>query len=166
MKIEIRRPVSFSKKLLFHAAFSLLAGCATGWKVESVYYQPVQTKLHVETEPASEVLVNHRRVGRTPVETLLDYEKEVRVERRRVSYWITEPGWSLFLTLSTLGVYLPFSAIPADTESRFVETGRFRNNAFLVQFEDGGRILGETTLEAKGEPELSVNTTINGSRGD
>lgn len=145
-------------KILVHAAvvFLALAGCATDWKVESVHYQPVQTMLHVETEPVSEVLINNRRVGRTPLDAPLDYEKEVRVERRRVSYWKTEPGWSLFLTLTTLGVYLPFSAIPVDTESRFVETGRFRNNVFLVQFADDNRILGETTVEAKGEPTLSI----------
>lgn len=140
-----------------------LSACTTAWQVESVQFQPVQTQLAVVTAPSAEVLINNRRVGRTPLEVPLDYEKEVRIERRRVSYWKTEPGLSLLLTLTSCGVYLPFSLIPADTESRLLETGHFRGNEFAIAFEnDQGELLKQETVVARGEPKLSLTKHLGG----
>jgi hypothetical protein len=133
------------------------AACSTAWKVESTHFQPVQSRLKIEANPKATVLINHRQVGESPLEVPVDYGKEVRLERRRSSYWITEPGWSLFLTLASLGAYLPFSLIPIDTESRLIDTGNFQNNLFEVEFRRDGEVVDWRQIEAKGEQEIAIN---------
>ncbi len=140
----------------------VLSACTTAWKVENIQFHPVQTMLSIDSDPSTEVLINHRHVGKSPVEVPASYEREVRIERRRVSYWKTEPGISLLLTLSSLGLYLPFSFIPIDTESRLIETGNFRGNVFSVLFEKHGKVLGQETVIARGEPKQSIFKRLEG----
>jgi len=150
----------FPKSMLIAAVSVGIAGCATAWKTKSTFYEPVQTVLEINTQPPTRISVNNRFVGTSPLSVPLNYEREVKVERRRVSYWKTEPGWSLFLTLGSLGLYLPFSFIPIDTESRFVPTGNFHGNVFHIGYRFKGELLGEQTLECHGEKSRKIVETF------
>lgn len=142
----------------------ILSACTTAWQTQSLQFQPVQTRLAIETAPSALVFIDNRNVGRTPLEVPLDYEREVRIERRGVSYWRTQPGLSLLLSITSAGLYLPFSLIPIDTESRLIETSNFRGNRFEVVFQDGqGNVLGQDTVIPKGEPKLQLTKQWGGN---
>lgn len=117
---------------------SELFGCATDWQDKGIFLQTTQTRLSVETEPSARVFVNNKFLGNSPLRTNLEYGREIRRKTRKVTYWRTQPGLSLFITLISLGIYLPFSLIPVDTESSLEPTGRFQNNQFDIAIDSEG----------------------------
>ncbi len=144
------------------AVFSigLMAGCATEWKVNGVFHQTVQTDLRVQSTPQSRVYVNQEDKGETPATIPLLYDQEVRTKSRRVSYWITQPGLALLITVVSLGFYLPFSPIPVDIESATETTPIFRGNTFAVRAKaDGYREWNETVYLA-GEKTVFRNVVL------
>lgn len=49
-----------------------------------------------------------------------------------------QPGLSTLLTIASLGLYLPFSFIPVDTESRDEPTSTFKPREFSLRIEREG----------------------------
>ena len=145
---------------LLSASLLFCAGCSTAWQTEGSYYKTVQTQLILESAPRGKVSVNNRYVGETPVKTLVEYGQEVQRKTRKVSYWETQPGLSLFLTLVSLGLYLPFSAIPVDGETSLEPFDSFRNNVFDVQIEAEGYEKWQQQLLLKGEKITALQPTL------
>jgi len=135
MKID----VNFQYKLFIVGLCILcLSGCATSWQDKGTFFQTTQTQLTVETEPTGKIYVNNKLIGDSPLTTTFEYGREILRKTRSVSYWRTQPGWALFVSLISLGVYLPFSAIPVDTETSLEPTGNFHGNQVEIKIEAEG----------------------------
>lgn len=144
------------KLLLIALAIALLGnGCATAWKEEPTFYRAVQTHLSVASTPPGKLYVDNKFIGETPVSTYLDCEQEVKRRTRNVSYWKTEPGYSTLITVLSLGVYLPFSAIPADSETSIEPTGTYKEKAFRVRVQAEGYTPWKETVKCTGQKEVS-----------
>ena len=131
-----------------------LSACTTQWKTEGTYFQTTQTQLAVETKPIGKVYINANYIGISPLNTPLDYGREILRKTRKVSYWRTQPGLTLLISLLSLGVYLPFSAIPVDTETSLEPTGNFKGNLFQIKFEMDGQKFFEDKIICTGQDKL------------
>ncbi len=125
------------------AGMLLLGGCSTQPPEQGSFFRTEQTQVSVQSTPSGKVNVDNRYVGITPVSFPLDYEQQVERDIKKVTLWETEPGLSVFLTLISLGVYLPFSAIPVDSETT------------LVQYEQW-----KQDLDPKGEKNLQLQAQL------
>src|SRR5713101_1256953 len=135
----------------------LLAGCATAWRDSGSFHRSAQTALAVESTPVgARVFLSNRYLGDTPLSTALDCEQEMRKKTRKVSYWDTQPGLSLFLSLTSLGLYVPFSLIPVDTETSQEPSGAFKNNEFTLRVEADGHQVWSTTVVCGPQPAVSL----------
>lgn len=119
-------------------SFLLVSGCATTWQTQGSFYRTTQAQLLVESKPSGKVYINHKYVGLSPVKVPLEYGREVERKTRKVSYWESQPGWSLFLTLASLGIYLPFSFIPVDIDTSLEPLDSFKDNIFVVEIDAEG----------------------------
>jgi len=135
MKIDVN-----SRYRLIVVSFCVLclSGCATSWQDNGTFFQTTQTQLTVKTEPKGKVYVNSKFIGDTPLTTTFEYGREILRKKRSVSYWRTQPGLALFVSLISLGVYLPFSVIPVDTETSLEPTGSFKGNQFEIKIDAVG----------------------------
>ena len=136
------------------------AGCATEWAVEGSYYRATQTLLAVESVPPGKILINGSEKGKSPFTVPLEYEREVQRKSRKVSYWISQPGLAFGLTLLSLGLYLPFSAIPVDVELMQEPRPNFRSNQFVVQVRSGGHQPWENTVVCTGQDRMVLNPVL------
>jgi hypothetical protein len=143
----------------------VLAGCATSWQDNGVFYKSVQTDLRIESMPQSQVYVNGVYKRDTPATVPLVYEREVKKKTRKVSYWITQPGWAFLLTIASLGFYLPFSPIPVDIETSLEPTGDFKGNRFDVRATVSGYQDWDETIQPQGEKDLSRNVVLEKEAG-
>lgn len=140
---------------MFLAIFTF-PGCTTSWKETGSYYRMTQTLAHVESEPRGEVKVQNRYVGDSPVEVPLQYEQKVVNKSRKVSYWISQPGWSLFVSIVSLGLYLPFSVLPVDEQSSLDAQNSFRGNEFNIQITAPEYLNWDDVIRPKGEQEMRM----------
>jgi hypothetical protein len=106
------------------------------------------------------VNVDNKYVGVTPVTYPLDYEQEVEQESRNVTYWQTQPGLATFLTVLSLGLYVPFSMIPSDTETTQTPLENYRSNHFLVTVEAKGFDQWKQEVVVKGEKTLHLDARL------
>jgi hypothetical protein len=146
-----------------HLLFALLfisAGCTTEWTVDGSYYRTTQTLLTVESVPPGKILIDGSEKGETPFTVPLEYEREVQRKSRKVSYWISQPELAFGLTLLSLGLYLPFSAIPVDVELIQEPGPNFRSNQFVVQIESGQHIPWEGTVVCTGQNRMVLNPVL------
>ena len=104
--------------------------------------------------------MNDQYIGLAPVMTSLDYEQEVKKKTRKVSYWITQPGLASAITLLSLGLYLPFSAIPVDVETIQEPTSIYRANEFIVRVEASGYKGWQETVKCLGQSQLGVSSVL------
>lgn len=128
-----------------------LSACTTDWKNEGIYFQTTQTQLAVETKPVGKFYLNSNYVGDPPLNTTLEYGREILRKTRKVSYWRTQPGLTLLISLVSLGVYLPFSAIPVDIETSLEPTGNFKGNRFQIKLELEGQVTFEDEIICTGQ---------------
>ncbi len=143
------------------AVVVLLAGCVTAWQDSGSFYRSAQTALAVESTPVgARVFLSNRYLGDTPLSTALDCEQEMRKKTRKVSYWDTQPGLSLFLSLTSLGLYVPFSLIPVDTETSQEPSGAFKNNEFTLRVEADGHQVWSTTVVCGPQPAVSLRAVL------
>jgi hypothetical protein len=137
-----------------------LAGCTTEWASEGSYYRTTQILLAVESTPPGKILINGSYKGESPLSIPLEYEREVQRKTRKVSYWISQPGLALGITLLSLGIYLPFSAIPVDVELMQEPQSNFRSNQFIVQVQADGHQPWEDTVVCTGQDRLALNPVL------
>jgi len=135
-------------------------GCTTSWNDSGAFFRVEQTKLIVESMPQGKLYVNNKLIGKSPLTTPLEYEQKVNKATREVNYWVTQPGWSLFLTLITIGVYLPFSLIPIDTQTTLTPTGIFNNNKFNIRVEADNYQSWEKELLCNGQTSIEVSPVL------
>lgn len=137
-----------------------LAGCTTEWAAEGSYYRTTQTLLDVQSTPPGKISINGSHKGESSLSIPLEYEREVQRKTRKVSYWISQPGLALGITLLSLGIYLPFSAIPVDVELRQEPQSNFRSNQFVVQVQADGHHPWEDTVVCTGQDRLVLNPVL------
>ncbi len=137
-----------------------LAGCTTEWAAEGSYYRTTQTLLDVQSTPPGKISINGSHKGDNSLSIPLEYEREVQRKTRKVSYWISQPGLALGITLLSLGIYLPFSAIPVDVELRQEPQSNFRSNQFVVQVQADGHHHWEDTVVCTGQDRLVLNPVL------
>ena len=136
-----------------------LSGCAT--EVPSTtFYKSAQTQLSLESEPSGKVYVDNKYIGVTPIAFPLEYEQQVEQDTRKVTYWETQPGLSLFLTIVSLGLYLPFSFIAVDSEISIVPLESYRNNHFQLTLQATGYQEWKQEIVTKGEQNLSLRPQL------
>ena len=118
----------------------LASGCATAWRgTGSVHYRSVPVRLSAgSTPPDARAFLDGRYLGTTPVITTQPCQQEVTTQTRRVSHWMTQRGLAAPFSIASLGLYLPFSLIPVDTEFRDEPTSTFKPRAFSVRIDKHG----------------------------
>lgn len=137
--------------VLVYFCISSQIGCTTTWQNKGTFYQTLQTQLTVETDPNGKVYLNNKLIGDTPLTTTVEYGKEILRKTRSVSYWKTQPGLALFVSLISLGIYLPFSVIPVDTETSLEPTGKYQANQVNIKIEAAGYKTLEDKILFNGE---------------
>ena len=137
-----------------------LGGCATAWHTQGSFYRTAQTQLRVESEPPGKVYIDNRYVGSTPVEVPLEYGQEVERKTRAVSYWDSQPGWSLLLTLASLGLYLPFSLIPVDVDTALESHESYKDNLFRIAVDAEGHQQWKQEVVANGEKTIHLQPLL------
>lgn len=143
------------------AMVTLLGGCATAWQEQGAYFRSVPMPLTLDsTPPAAKVFLDNRYLGDTPLSVAVECEEETKKKTRRVSYWVTQPGWSLLLSLVSLGVYVPFSVIPVDTETSFERTGVFKDNPHILRIEADGHKSWSGNVVCGAQPPVTVRAVL------
>ena len=137
-----------------------LAGCTTEWVAEGSYYRTTQTLLEVQSTPAGNILINGSQKGESPLSIPLEYEREIQRKTRKVSFWISQPSLALGITLLSLGVYLPFSAIPVDVELMQEPQSNYRLNQFVVQIQADGHNPWGDTVVCTGQDRLVLSPVL------
>ena len=136
-------------------------GCVTAWRDGGSFYRSVQTHLSVQsTPPGARIFLNDRYLGDAPITIALDCEQEVKRRTREVSYWTTQPGLSALLSIASLGLYVPFSLIPADRETLYEPTGGFKDNEFSVRLEADGHQGWSTRVACGVQPSVVVHGVL------
>jgi PEGA domain-containing protein len=139
----------------------LLSSCATTWQERGSFYRSAQTTLAADsTPPGARVFLGNRYLGETPLSTILECEQEMRRKARKVSYWDTQPGLALLLSLVSLGLYVPFSLIPVDVETSQEPTGAFKNNEFAIRIEADGYKSWSTSVICGPQPAVSLRAVL------
>ncbi len=150
----------YFKKLysIFIVAF-LLSGCATPWEKQGHFYRSTQTQVHIESNNKNKVFVNNKYVGDTPLTIPIEYQQEVNKKTRKVSYWETQPGLSLIITIVSLGIYLPFSLIPVDIETSLEPIDSFMGNEFEIIVKSDSDKEWRDKIRFSGEDKYFLNPT-------
>jgi len=136
-----------------------LSGCAAAVP-STTFYKSAQTQLSLDSEPSGKVYVDNKYIGVTPIALPLEYEQQVEQNTRKVTYWETQPGLSLFLTIVSLGLYLPFSFIAVDSEASTVPLESYRNNHFQLTIQATGYREWKQEIVTKGEENLSLRPQL------
>lgn len=140
---------------------SLLTGCVTAWQDSGRFHRVVQTPLAVESVPtAGRVFLNDRYLGDTPLSATVDCEEEVTRRTRKVSYWVTQPGLAMLITITSLGFYIPFSVIPVDPETVQEPTGVFRDSALILRVEADGHRSWSSNVVCGGQGRVAINAVL------
>lgn len=138
----------------------LLSACSTQPPEPGSYFRTEQTQLTVQSTPSGRVNVDNRYVGVTPVSFPLEYEQQVERDTRNVTLWQTQPALAVFLTAISLGVYLPFSAIPVDSETTLVPQEVYRHNHFQITVDAAEYEQWKQELDPKGEKTLELQARL------
>ena len=146
--------------LIFIVSTFLINGCATTWENKDSFYQTTQTNLEINSNPEGKVYIDNKYVGKTPLTTPIKYEQKVNKKSRKVSYWKTQPGLSLLLTIASLGIYLPFSFIPVDIETSLEPVNSYNKNELNVSVESNGYINWEDKVILNGEQNITLQPIL------
>jgi hypothetical protein len=142
------------------AALILLSACSTQPPEQGSFFRTAQTQLSVQSTPSGNVNLDNRYVGVTPLSLPLDYEQQVERDTTNVTLWQTQPGLALLLTLATLGIYLPFSAIPAASQTTLTPQDVYRQNHFQVTVDAPGYEQWKQELDPKGEKTVELQAQL------
>ncbi len=143
------------------------SSCTTAWSPQGSFYRTVQTELDVTSPPGAAVYIDNKYVGQTPLQTPVEYQQQVVRNTRRVSYWQSQPGWSLLLSIVSLGVYIPFGLIPVTEETTLEPRRSFAHNSFAVEVVTEGHQRWSQEVVCNGEELVSLQPILNAenSRG-
>lgn len=146
----------FSKLGILGFIMIFLSSCATPWAVDRnrTFYEKVNTRLNIVSEPQGEVTVNGDYVGLSPVSYPLSYERGISQCKRKASCWRTDPGKAFVITFLTAGGYLPFSFIPTSPEHRL--SHEYIGNDAVIRVTAEGYVPNETKIDCEGELARSV----------
>ena len=136
------------------AFFPFLTSCTTAWVPAGSYFKTVDTQVSVLSDQVGDVYMNNKYMGQTPLNASVEYEQEVQKKTRKVSYWNTQPALSLFISILSLGLYIPFSLIPVDIETTLEKTNFYRNNEFDIHLKTEGKEIWSHTHKFTGEEEI------------
>jgi hypothetical protein len=138
-----------------------LASCATAWRETGSFYRSAQTTVTADsTPPGAGIFLGNRYLGDSPLSATLECEQEMRRKTRKVSYWETQPGLALLLSIMSLGLYIPFSAIPVDVDTTQEPTGAFRSNEFMLRMEADGYRSWTTTVTCGPQQRVDVHAVL------
>ena len=135
-------------------------GCSTSQPETNSYFKTAQTELIVHSDPPAKAYVNNREIGFTPLNFRLEYEQQVDNVTTKVTYWDTQPGIALLLSIMSLGLYLPFSFIPVDSQTSVVPQHSFRSNHFQLTIEATGYEQWSQEVVTQGEPAISIDAQL------
>ena len=139
----------------------LLTGCVTGWQDSWRSHRVVPTRLVVESvPPAGRVFLNDRYLGDTPLSATVDCEEEVTRRTRKVSYWVTQPGLAMLITITSLGLYIPFSVIPVDPETSQEPTGVFKDSVQILRVEADGHSPWSSNVVCSGQGRVAIRAVL------
>lgn len=138
----------------------LTVSCAQTTYKASTYRQTVTSLIEINANVPAEVRLRDRTIGTTPVFFPFNYEEEVDRQVTTANYWETNPGTAAALTVLSLGLYLPFSFIPAEPTSEARPAGRFVNNNVTFQLSADGFEPLEHTVDAKGEEKIVLHLSL------
>jgi hypothetical protein len=145
---------------LIGAALTLL-GCATEWKDGATFHRTVQNTLSIQSSPVpGSVFLNNKYTGQTPLTTAVECQQEVKQKTRHVTYWETHPGLSLLLSITSLGLYVPFSLIPADPVSTQEAVPNFKDNEVTVRIEADGYKPWQATVLCGAQDRVPVDAQL------
>ena len=77
-----------------------------------------------------------------------------------MTWWQTQPALAVVLTILTLGVFVPLSLIPADTEASQKPLENYRNNHFIVAVDAPGFAQWKQEVDAKGDKTLTLHAQM------
>lgn len=159
---DTRRPTAGKCALSALAIGCILSAgaCSTQPAEPRSYFRTAETQMFVEGTPSGTVSVDNKFVGNTPVNFPLQHEQEVRQDTKSANYWQTQPGLAVFLTVLSLGLYIPFSFIPSDTETTQVPLENYRSNHFTVTVDSPGYDQWKNEVIAKGEKSLHLQADL------
>jgi hypothetical protein len=146
----------FAKSGIFGLIVIFLFGCATSWTVDRdrTFYERINTRLNIVSDPRGEVTVNGDYVGVSPVSYPLTYKRGISQCERKASCWRTDPGKAFVISVLTLGGYLPFSFIPTSSEHDL--THEYIGNDAVIRVTAEGYMPNETKIDCQGEVTRSV----------
>jgi hypothetical protein len=156
----VSRPAALRRPWIALAAAACSLHCVTDWESHGTLERAEQTQVFVRSDPDAEVRVDGVALGRTPLAFPLSYRGFDERFERRASYWRTEPWAALFISLWSLGLYLPFSFIPVDQQERVEPTGRFAHSRFVIRLEQEGYQPWEQVVELAGEESLEYEVAL------
>ncbi len=146
-------------------SLTLGAGCASVSHKASTYMRTATTIVEVNSNVPSEVWVAGQEMGITPLSFPFSYEEEVGRNVRTATYWETNPGIAAGVTVLSLGVYLPFSAIPVEATSAFQPTGTYAKNTLAIRLIAEGHEPLDHLVEVRGEPKIELNLILEKKEG-
>jgi hypothetical protein len=141
-------------------ALAMAAGCASVAHKASTYTRTATTIVEVTSNVPSDVWMANQKIGTTPVSFAFSYEEEVERQVKTATYWETNPGIAAAVTVLSLGVYLPFSAIPVEAQSEFRPTGTYVKNKLFLRLTSESYESLDHSVDLKGEPRVEVNLTL------
>jgi hypothetical protein len=104
--------------------------------------------------------VNNNLKGTTPGTYPVEYEQEINRKVRRVTFWETNPGVSLLISILSLGIYIPFSLIPAQDQFSYEEMDKYRNNSYVVRVEKSDCEKWEKSVTLSKENKLILDVML------
>jgi hypothetical protein len=157
--MKVKTEIRIAASILVLASF-LLHGCTTAWEDSGTFLGTARSTLDIESTPNGQVFLNNKYVGDSPLEVQVVYTQEVQRKTRKVSYWVTQPGWSLLLTIGGLGTYLPFSLIPVDIETSLERLDSFKDNEFDVRVVRESYYDWEDRIVCSGQDKVSLRARL------
>ncbi|RKY44132.1 MAG: hypothetical protein DRP81_06005 [Candidatus Omnitrophota bacterium] len=136
---------------IFNLAMIFLFSCATSWKYDRTIYKTRNTKLNILSDPKGNVTVNRNHVGLSPIYYTVSYKEGMDQYKRKVSYWQTDPGKALLVTVLSLGLYLPFSFIPVSPQTELRPSDKYIDNEVLIKVVAEGFTPEEKKVSCYGE---------------
>lgn len=146
--------------VILSVVFFVVSGCSQTTQVASTYQRAVTTMVEINTDVRAKLWVSNRELGTTPITFPFTYQQDVENVSRNANYWETNPGTAAALSVLSLGLYVPFSFIPAEQTGEPHPTQKFSGNQLSLRLIAEGYELLTNVVELKGEPKISLSFSL------